>query len=235
MRSTWNYLSLLAFGIYILYLFFASRLVYFIHPRYEWLTTGAGFLLIVFGIIGLFKELHKKKLQLSLYSFDFIVFILIIALTFVPIRSLSSESFAIRSGNTSAQLSQAESQKIKKKFEGSVDSSSFTMYDWVNAKGLNDSSIFTGKNFKGSGFISPTSNANYFSISRFIVSCCVVDATPAGLLVKMDWQNGYKADEWVQVSGVFETLEFEGKIQPVIIPTTITTIQQPKNIYLNRE
>lgn len=234
MKNTWNYFTLLVFGVYILYLFSIGRLGYFIHPRYEILTLCAGVVLVGVAIVGLYQKIKLKEFKIGFKNFEFGVFVLVAVLVFVPVKSLSSESFSIRSGGTNSKISANEAQNIKKKFSFGADSSSFTMYDWVMAKNLNDNSVFTAKKFAGSGFISPTKDTGYFNISRFVVSCCVVDATPAGLLVKYNWQDSYHRDDWVEVKGTFTIETVEGKAQPVIVPSSVNRIDQPKNIYLNR-
>ncbi len=235
MKIFWNFLSLIIFGSYTVYLFAVGKLLFFIHPRYEWLTTAAGLVLIVTGILGV--TLNRKSIVIkktSFKSFDFVICVLIFCLFLVPVKTLSSESFSLRSSAQSTKLSQNQVQDLKKKFTGNVDSSSFTMYDWVTAKNLKDNAIFNGKQFKGSGFVSKAGDSSMFNVSRFVISCCVVDATPASLLVKYDWENEYKVDDWVELTGTFEIKSVDGKPQPIIIPKTITKIQQPKNSYLNQ-
>ena len=236
MKIFWNFLSLIVFGSYTVYLFVVGKLLFFIHPRYEWLTTVAGLVLVITGISGII--LNRKSLSIkdiSFRSLDFVICVLIFCLFIVPVKTLSSQSFSLRSANQSTKLSQNQAQDLKKKFTGNVDSSSFTMYDWVTAKNLKDNTIFNGKQFKGSGFVSKTGDdSSMFNISRFVISCCVADATPASLLVKYDWENEYKVDDWVELTGTFEIKSVDGKAQPIIIPKTITKVQQPKNSYLNQ-
>jgi uncharacterized repeat protein (TIGR03943 family) len=232
MTKFYNYLTMAIIGGYIIYLFFIKRLNFLIHERYIVFTLIAGFVLAVVGIIGSIMSLQSKNKKLK-FNLSLVILLITFFVPFIPLKSLSSDSFDIRSVNKNIRVSENEKQDIRQKINFKIDSNDFTMYDWVKAKGLDDLSIFKDKEFTGTGFIAPK-QGNIFSLSRFILSCCVVDATPAGILVDYDYNKEFKSNDWLEVKGKFKIQEVNGIQEPVVIPTSVIKINQPDNVYLNR-
>lgn len=245
MSKILQYLSIGFVGIYIIYIYLIKRLTYLIAERYVWLTVLAGFVMIVVAVTGLFYSYKNYKL-LKLNTTDnintakwwknlnWLLVIPILVLFTIPLRTLSSESFNLRTASSAFKISEQEKSKIKDKINFSIDTTQFNLYDWVKAKSLKDNSVFKDKMFSTTGFITPTKVNNQFLLSRFVVSCCVVDATPAGVLVEYEYSPKFQANDWLEVKGKFEIKLIDGVNQPVVVPTEIKKINQPDDIYLNR-
>jgi uncharacterized repeat protein (TIGR03943 family) len=232
MTKFYNYFTMAIIGGYIIYLYFIKRLNFLIHERYIVFTLIAGLVLAVVGIIGSIIALQSKAKKFK-FNLSLIILLISMAIPLIPLKSLSSDSFDIRSVNKNIRVSENEKQDIRQKINFKINSNDFTMYDWVKAKGLDDLSIFKDKEFTGTGFIAPK-QGNIFSLSRFILSCCVVDATPAGILVDYDYNKEFKSNDWLEVKGKFKIQVVNGIQEPVVIPTSVIKINQPDNVYLNR-
>ena len=238
MTKLYNYLTLLLIAIYVFYINYINRLAFFVHPRYIAFTLICGGIIGVAGIAGIVHTFRTSKTLLkeskSFFSVSFVILIATLFVFLIPVKSLSSESFALRTSNSGLNNSEGEKDKIRLKLKGGVDSLSFKFFDWVSAKNLNENGIFKDKKFKGVGFISVNKEANTFDLSRFVISCCVVDATPVSLLVEYDYQKQFKANDWVEVEGTFVIKIVGGKSQPVIIPISVTKVPEPDFTYLDR-
>ena len=47
---------------------------------------------------------------------------------------------------------------------------------------------------------------NYIYLSRFVLTCCAVDAYPVGIVVKLpESRNQFSVDSWLQIKGVMQT------------------------------
>lgn len=233
MKFILQYLTLLILGIYIIYLYLFNKLGLLIHERYNIFTSLSGLILAIIGAWGLIKLVQNKPKLGKNYSKELFVGALVLIICFIPLKSLSSKSFNLRSTTNNIKLSQSDRTNIESKIKFDVDTNKFTLYDWVKAKSINDNNLFKDKEFTSTGFISPAGK-NMFTLSRFILSCCVVDATPVGVLVEYDYTNLYKANDWLEIQGKFTIKTVDGKQEPVVIPTKITKISQPDNVYLNR-
>lgn len=60
--------------------------------------------------------------------------------------------------------------------------------------------------WKLSGFVykDPELAKNQFVISRFVITCCIVDATPIGIIVESPDAPKLKANTWVEVTGLLQ-------------------------------
>ena len=75
---------------------------------------------------------------------------------------------------------------------------------------------------------------NMFYVSRFVVTCCAVDAQPLGVPVYLPgWQSTLEADTWVEVSGPFASNPSRSSTQAiVIVPDSVEAVEQPREPYL---
>ncbi|MFZ0544244.1 MAG: TIGR03943 family protein, partial [Candidatus Promineifilaceae bacterium] len=75
-------------------------------------------------------------------------------------------------------------------------------------------------------------DASQFLIGRFVVSCCVADASPVGLVVEGENAADFTDDQWVEIHGHFETKLFEGEETPILMIDDIVAIDPPSEPYL---
>jgi uncharacterized repeat protein (TIGR03943 family) len=236
MNKFYNYISIFLVGFYGLILYFNNKLGFLIHTRFVWLTICASVLLIAIGALGAITQYQKYKSSPTGLKFgfgsSFWIMVVAIMVFFVPIRTLSSESFVLRSTNNNFNLTESEKSDVKLKLKSSLDSTTFKFFDWINAKSLNQPNIFKDKKVKIVGILMASPDPKIFNLSRFVISCCIVDATPASLFVEYDYSSKFKIDEWVEVEGTFVLKPVNNQLVPVIIPTSVTKIEVPNNVYI---
>ena len=104
------------------------------------------------------------------------------------------------------------------------------------------------QNWKLTGFVykDPTLAKNQFVISRFVITCCIIDATPIGIIVESPNTPNLKADTWVEVEGLLQKRVIGGadKINsvnnfhetndgvPCLVVTSCKIVATPKDPYL---
>ena len=71
-----------------------------------------------------------------------------------------------------------------------------------------------------------------FMVARYVVTCCVADATVAGIIVRSPEAASFAADQWVEVSGVFEPGELGADELPVLAANAIAEAEVPSQPYL---
>ena len=113
----------------------------------------------------------------------------------------------------------------------------FTVLDWSSLlRQTTDPSFYRDKPGNVVGFISRDLDdpKNMFYVSRFVITCCAVDAQPIGVPVYLpDWQNSFSADHWVRVTGSFDTNPSTKSRQAIaLVPTATTRVDQPSEPYL---
>lgn len=107
--------------------------------------------------------------------------------------------------------------------------------DWLKAFKLADSAErFDGQEAQVLGFVyrDDRFEADTFMVSRFIVSCCVADASPVGLIVRWPEAPSLDEDQWVNVRGRFEVGEFDGTVMPILVADDIAPTDAPEHPYL---
>lgn len=239
MRSEYKELGgyglIVLFCLYILGLFSSGTLLFYIHPRYELfavIVTGLCFGLATLGfIVSLWQLTHKKAGAAQSFRFQ-PIYLLVIALLAIalvlPPRTLTSHIAKQRNldFNGAIQLETTRSAAFLQ-----TDSSKLTIKEWVAAlRNTPSTQQYVGKPVRVIGFAYQNENeaTSTMRISRFVVTCCAVDARPIGLPVHQpDWQKQFAADTWLEVTGVWEMSE----TGLIIKPTNIQPVPQPKDPY----
>ncbi len=109
------------------------------------------------------------------------------------------------------------------------------LLDWLLTFDRNrDPAAFDGQEARMTGFVYRDSQYtdDTFMLSRFVVSCCVADATPIGLVVHWPEASALANDQWVEVAGEFQAGEFDGRAMPVLMAGEITPTAMPNQPYL---
>lgn len=107
--------------------------------------------------------------------------------------------------------------------------------DWLVAfQQTDDLASFNGQEANVVGFVYRDGRFadDSFMVGRFIVSCCVADANPVGLIVQWPDAPDLADDQWVQVNGRFQIGTFDGQQMPILIIDTIEQIEPPAQPYL---
>ena len=235
----------------VLWLWATGQLSLYIHPRYH-LFTGvmasiAVALILVWAFLGSkVRETvghdhdhdHDKpgmssRIALAVSSVLSIGALAI--LTLLPpatLSTLTAENRAINQsglGDTEAVFDQAQGGQAE-------TFASFTVREWAAVlKQTSDPAFYQGKPVDVVGFITEDpSSPDIFYVTRFVVSCCSVDAQPVGVAVSLPrWSDTYSADQWVRVSGEFRVNPDTSSTEPlVLIPREIGPTEQPNEPYL---
>lgn len=113
----------------------------------------------------------------------------------------------------------------------------FSVLDWSSLlRQSTDAAFYSNKPVDVVGFITkdPDDPTNMFYLSRFVITCCAVDAQPVGVPVYLaNWATSFKKDEWVRVTGVFNTNPSSRSQQAIALaPTETKRVSQPGDPYL---
>lgn len=115
-----------------------------------------------------------------------------------------------------------------------------SILDWLRAFSLeSDAAAFDGQAVDITGFVyregDDESEPDRFTVARFVVSCCVADAQPVGLVVEAPGAD-FANDTWVRVRGHFEARTVAGELYPVLVaddgPDGVVRMSQPDHPYL---
>lgn len=241
----WRGVALVALASVAIGIFAASgQLVLYIHPRYIVFTIAmvvVALVLVAASVLLARREEDDEESRgrvarvLSAIGLG-IAAVLAVAMVVLPPATLSSVTAGQRDLNGSA-LGSSGAQLDEAAAAPSAAFASFTVLDWASLlRQTSDLEFYRDKPVDVVGFITPDVNdpENVFYVSRFFVTCCAVDAQPAGVPVYVPgWTATLSADDWVRVTGEFGPNPSSASTDPLaVIPESVEPTEQPREPYL---
>jgi len=232
-------LVLIFLGALLLKYTITGQLRLLINPNYTGLVWLTAIVLLVAGYIKARECLKGQKpsevQHLStippLWS-SWILIVTVILGFLIPPQVLTSRS-ALSRGISDSSLLTRNQPELFRSFSKPEDRS---LLDWVRTlNAYPEPNAYKGQKAKITGFVihPPQLPENYLLLSRFVITCCAVDAYPVGILVKLPsaGNNIYKADSWLEVEGQMQPDEVRGKRQLVLFSKNIQSIPTPSDPY----
>lgn len=232
-----NGIIFILLGAYTLLLVQTEKILFFIHPRFVSLSTITGVFLIILGILLVLamidnfrKSILKKEFLLTTFKKSFYFLIIGIIIVVLPVQTLGSATAKQRV----TDYNNVADTDIVTLFSLN-NSNQFNLKEWVLL--INSTPKYetlVGKKVSVSGFIFADSRypGNYFTVTRFRIACCAIDASPIGLPVKYEWRSEFSDDTWVQVDGIFTIEIIDGESKLIIVPENIHKIDIPSTPYV---
>ncbi|BFM41012.1 TIGR03943 family protein [Synechocystis sp. LKSZ1] len=250
-------LGILAWGILLLTYSFRGELQLLIHPNYFGLVTITGLILVLLGGSRLALSLkrglrrspgteandsvtHLTLLPLGVGS-GLLLLTALLGLA-IPPTVFTSQMALQRGISNTLPATQLEAAS----FVSQVKPEERSLVDWIRTlNSYPEPDAYQGQKAKVQGFVvySPDLPNNYLLISRFILTCCAVDAYPVGLPVKLPGdRQQYPQDSWLEIEGTMatETLPLhhqtgettqEKKRQLVLVADAVKPIPTPADPY----
>lgn len=236
-------LAIAVFAAVTLWLSVEGRLGFYIHPRYNLFTTVMaviGLSLVVIAAATHKADAHhhdaprrsRRTKVTDILSVGMTTTVLLVVLVLPP-TTLSSATAANRSANDVGVVTPADELEES----GSAELfASLTVRDWAGLLMRNQSpSFYRGKPVNSIGIVTPSEmSPDAFNLTRFVVTCCAVDAQPVSVTVyQPGWQDTLAVDSWVRVQGGFQPAPsgMQGTAL-VLIPVEITPEEVPREPYL---
>lgn len=154
------------------------------------------------------------------------------ALLVLPPSTLTSATAAQRSINNSGSALAQDTPELV-----GGDTSQFTVKDWALLLRQNPGAdYFADRRIEVTGIVtaSPDDPENVFYVTRFVVTCCAVDAQPVGVPVHLPgWAEQFEPDQWVTATGVFEPNADSPSDEPLLLtPADVAVTGQPDEPYV---
>ena len=70
------------------------------------------------------------------------------------------------------------------------------------------------------------------AVYRFLINCCAADALPLAIALDSDDADAFTNDQWVQIDGIFNVQQSNGKPVPMISKPRIKPVEAPAVPYL---
>ena len=242
---------LLSWGFLLLKYTITGQYKLLIHPNYYGLVLGSGIILITLGIIKiksiLNNSLRNNREHITLFPpglSSSLLLIVAIAGFLIPPKVLSSQT-AIKRGVGDLPLTTLQPQA----FRTASKPEERSLIDWIRTiNAYPEPDAYSGQAANITGFVLHLDELpdDYIMLSRFVITCCAVDAYPIGIPIKLEQsRSNYPVDSWLTVTGVAiaETLAFKDRVDAqamtekrsvVIEAQAIETISTPSDPYSYR-
>ena len=229
-----------------------GQLALYIHPRYVLFTVIMTAVAAVF-VLAAFTLAARRRAGLEEHDHDdehepdarppgrlagaaaaasvLLVAVALVALLVVPPATLTRGTAAAREMNAGAAPADEEFVSI------GGDYKNFSVKDWSSLlTQVSAASFYDGKAADVTGFVSADAADpdNVYFVSRFIVTCCAVDAQPVGVPVyQPGWADELEPDQWVRVKGPFVANASGSQDVPVVVdPKSVRLVEQPADPYV---
>jgi putative membrane protein len=240
----WRGIALASVAVVVtLWLALTNQLILYINPRYVVFTAIMAVValgLLVASFVVRHGHSHDdaptRSQKVGTVVGAALTLLLAAAMIIVPPATLSSATAIQRDVNSptvgaSTQTVSGTSSASNATFAG------FTVVDWTSLlRQTSDPSFYAGKPADVVGFVTSDSDdpANLFFVTRFVITCCAVDAQPVGVPVYLpNWKQKFAQDKWVKVTGGFAADPSTKSSERIaLVPSKVAVIAKPSQPYL---
>lgn len=226
-------LVLLGLGQFLYAKFSNGTLLFYINRRFAWLTFLAAVTLTALGAVTFRAVATARKHDHHRITWGTLLLVALPAIlgTLIPPVPLGSDALSNRSVTTTG-LGGAGTATITTLVSAPTERD---LLDWLQAFGSDpDPAGFAGQEATLVGFVyrDERCHDDQFMLSRFVITCCVADATAVGMVVRWPDASELADDEWVKVHGAFGAGQFDGETIPVLAADRVTPTGMPNQPYL---
>jgi putative membrane protein len=247
--------ALFAWGLLLIKYWLTNELVLLIHPNYFWLVRITGICLLIVSLIKSMEIIKKAKQSGGLdsaivehitllpkgWSSSLLIITAVLGLIISP-QILNAQNALQRGVTETLPLTRSQPQS----FRAVTKPEDRSLIDWIRTlNAYPEPDAYNGQKAKLEGFVVhlPQLPENYLLISRFVLTCCAVDAYPVGIPVKLNTsRQSYPPDTWLEIQGEMttETLNVDGntlsqtnsgKRQLILVAKDIKEIDIPADPY----
>lgn len=227
----------LTFAAVIFRLAFSGAYLQYVTPKtlpYLYFTVAV---MVIWGAFGLLRRARTLPRVRTTHCLTLALPVLLLLLPHSAVTSSSLSSGYIGGANTAGsvttQIQQTPDAEVventysltgKDEASQTITVSDSEFSPWMTELYTNPDQ-YNGWKIKMTGFVfhdSKQMKANEFVPARLMMSCCVADLTPVGLLCQYDKTAGLKADDWVTVEGTLHYEDYDGAQEPQITVTSLT-------------
>jgi len=233
---------LFGLGFFLLNRFFSGQLLVYIHQRYVWQVLPAAI-----GILGLAyilfsrRPLHRPEESGFLiekeapHNAHWRLMLMLIPLVLgvvVPINPLDAEAAATRQVRQSLTFS---TDPDLTETVLALEPGTRSILEWLWAfNAAQDKDQLVGQPVSLEGFVIVNEDVpeGQFLVARFVITCCVADATAIGIAVDPSGTDELMPEGWVSIRGTMQISRTGGEPALLIEASEIQLIERPEQPYL---
>lgn len=210
------------------FLLVSGRDAFYLSTRTEWVVPVAAVLLTLatFGRLASARAAQQEPLRSRELGVMIAMVVPVLLITILPPATLGSFSAGKRSAVAGAGFSASA---------GDIATGDLTLVDVATAQttpeGERALAKRAGEQVDFIGFVTRYADtpADEFLLTRYVVSCCVADATVAQVRVVNVTPGAFEDNEWVEVTGTIYPIGRE----VIVNASTILDVPRPERPYLS--
>lgn len=228
---------LLALGAIVLslVLIITGKLPLYVNPRYTVFTAVMAALALTLIFISANKPVtsqHTHPVPKSQTVLQSVAALLLVPLVLLPHTPLSAERAGATIATTQPTITAAapESSAVA----AAQQSQDFNAWAQLLAAGSTANDL-AGNTVHATGFITATDSPDVLLLSRYSVTCCIVDAQPITIPVYFPgWQQNQQPGQWLEITGFFiANPDPSGAHRTLLSVQHSTPLAPPANPYLD--
>jgi putative membrane protein len=217
-----------AWAVLIWFLLASGRNAFYLSTRTEWVVPVAAVLLTLatVGRLASARAAQPEPLRSRELGVMIAMVVPVLLITILPPATLGSFSAGKRSAVAGAGFSASA---------GDIATGDLTLVDVATAQttpeGERALAKRAGEQVDFIGFVTryPDTPADEFLLTRYVVSCCVADATVAQVRVVNVTPGAFEDNEWVEVAGTIYPIGRE----VIVNASTVDDVPRPERPYLS--
>ncbi|SFT05015.1 TIGR03943 family putative permease subunit [Marininema halotolerans] len=227
---------------------FSHRLQLLVNPKVTPFILISILVLILLGLVQIWEMRRTPAHPVSGWGYLFLLLPLLFFL-FIPPRSLDSTMAAKKEITyASAVIPPQATGSVKKKPHDSNPHYNKVLQDLMQQRVITlnpDNYVdrmttiqlhakeLVGKTIRVQGFVHyAKEEPNKLIVARYVVTCCIADASVVGFPVEIPRGTAFKEGTWIEVTGTLSTTTIESRRMPQIEGTEVRQISEPKNAYV---
>lgn len=251
-----EFITYIVFSGLIFYLVKSGKYLSYVTPRTKPYLYFTAIIILIWACAGLrrlFRPQYKTRMAHCLVLVIPIIFILLphtaisasdISSGYIggnTLKTISGNNSNEPSSDTEETQSQSSEQNEKSDNLPGYDAKSKTItvddqlfYLWVSEIFANMEK-YEGFQITVKGYVyndSETMASTEFAAARLLMSCCVADLVPYGIVCEYDKAQELEIGTWITVRGVIQIGQYDGMEEPQIAVTEISPAQKPDEEYI---
>jgi uncharacterized repeat protein (TIGR03943 family) len=233
----------------LIYLLASQRYVAFLRPEFGLLLAVAHFVAMGFMLAAMIRP-KTTEMDVPAILRALVLLVPVLYSVVMPDSMLGNQAFKKRFiGTNSGAISQQEQSTLFSKeaennpnpatppgeIEGTQQE---TLLELTILNIYRNPNLFKGKRVIVTGMIlhdeqlKPHFGGRDTAVYRFMINCCAADALPLAIALDSDQAGAFSNDQWVQVDGIFDLQQINGKPVPMVSKPQIKPIEAPAVPYL---
>ncbi len=234
---------------FLIYLLASQKYVVFMRPEFGILLAVAHFIAMGFMLTAMIRP-KTKEMDVSAISRALVLLVPVLYLLAMPNTMLGNQAFKKRfiGTNNGAMGRQIPSWLA---FEKSINNPDYrqppgemegtqrvTPQEQTILDIYRNPNMYIGQRVIFTGMIVHDEQfKQYFggrdaAVYRFLINCCAADALPLAIALDSDQADTFAKDQWVQVDGIFDLQQINGKPVPLVLKPQIKPVEAPAVPYL---